>query len=36
MSNVAHLLKIDSLSLVLPPSKISQFLDNINFDFSII
>ena len=31
MSNVSRLGKIDSLSLVLPPNKISWFLDNINY-----
>ena len=36
MSKVADLVAIDSLSLVLPPSKISRFLDNINYIFSII
>jgi len=36
MSTVVHLAKIDSLYLVLPPSKISWFLANINYTFSII
>ena len=36
MSNVSRLGKINSLSLDLPPSKISWFLDNINYAFSII
>ena len=36
MSKVADLVEIDSLSLVLPPNKISRFLDNINYTFSII
>ena len=31
MSKVAHLAEIDSLPFVLPPSKISRFLDNINY-----
>ena len=36
LSSVAHLAKIDSSSHVLPPRKISRFLDNINYAFSII
>ena len=35
MSKVARLAEID-LPLVLPASKISRFLDNINYAFSII